>query len=61
VRFLSPLKDLADFAPEDRFRLAIAQFKSHSHTLGPNASRQDHTLDQFAELYRSSAFPLLET
>jgi len=61
LRFLSPLKDFAEFAPEDRFRLAIAQFKLHSHTLGPNAHRQDPTLDQFSELYRSSAFPLLES
>jgi HEAT repeat protein len=61
VRFLTPLRDFADFTPEDRFRLAIAQFKLHSHTLGPNTQRQDPTLEQFAELYRSSAFPLLES
>jgi hypothetical protein len=61
VRFFSPLKDFANFAPEDRFRFAIAQFKLHSHTLGPNAQRQDLTLNTFSELYRSSTFPLLES
>lgn len=61
VRFLTPLKDFADFTPQDRFRLAITQFKLHAHTLGPNAHRQDPTLDQFADLYRSSTFPVLES
>lgn len=61
VRFLTPLRDFAKVTPEDRFRLTIAQFKLHSHTLGPNAHRQDPTLDQFADLYRSSTFPVLES
>ncbi len=61
VRFLSLLKDFADVAPEDRFRFALAQFKLHAHTLGPNAHRQDPTLEPFAALYRSSTFPLLES
>lgn len=60
IRFLSLLKDFADVAPEDRFRFALAQFKSHAHTLGPNAHRQDPTLEPFASLYRSATFPLLE-
>lgn len=61
VRFFAPLRDFPQRTPEDRFRFAIAQFKLHTHTLGPNAHRQDPTLDAFAELYRSSAFPLLES
>jgi HEAT repeat protein len=61
VRFFSPLKEFATFAPEDRFRFALAQFKLHPHPLGPNAHRQDATLDAFADLYRSSTFPLLES
>jgi hypothetical protein len=61
VRFLSLLKDFTNFAPEDRFRFAIAQFKLHTHTLGPNAHRQDPTLDPFSAFYRTSTFPLLES
>ncbi len=61
VRFFSPLKEFPSFTPEDRFRFALAQFKLHSHTLGPNAHRQDATLDVFADLYRSSTFPLVES
>lgn len=59
VRFLAPLKEFAEFTPEDGFRLAVAQFKLHPHTLGANAHRQDPILDQFADLHRSSAFPVL--
>lgn len=61
ARFFAPLRDFPQRTPEDRFRFAIAQFKLHSHTLGPNAYRQDPTLDAFSELYRSSAFPVLES
>jgi HEAT repeat protein len=61
VRFLSLLRDFTNVAPEDRFRFAVAQFKVHTHTLGPNAHRQDPTLDSFSILYRSSTFPLLES
>ena len=61
VHVLTPLREFPEFVPEDRFRLALAQFKSHSHTLGPNTHRQDPILEQFAALYRSSAFPVLES
>lgn len=60
VRFLVPLKEFANFTPEDRFRLAIAQFKLHPHAVMPHAQRQEPALDQLLDLYRSSAFPLLD-
>jgi HEAT repeats len=57
--FLMPLKEFSELKPEDKFRLALAQLKSHSHTVA--SQRQQPALDQLSDLYRSSAYPLLET
>ncbi len=61
VRFFLPAREFPQCTSEDRFRFAVAQFKLHTHTLGPNAHRQDPTLDFFSALYRASTFPLLES
>ena len=61
VRFLSPLKEFPTWTAEDRFALAVAQLKLHSHDVVSAPSRHDPALDLFAELYRSSAFPVFET
>ena len=57
--FLTPLKEFTDFKPEDRFRLALAQLKSHARTIA--SQRPEPALEQFSDLYRGSAYPLLET
>jgi hypothetical protein len=61
VRFFLPVREFPQCTPEDRFRLAVSQFKLHAHTLGSNAHRQDPTLDLFSALARTSTFPLLES
>jgi HEAT repeat protein len=60
IRFLSPLKEFPAFSAEDKFVLAIAQLKLHTHEVVPTARRHDPALDLLVDLYRSSAFPLLE-
>ena len=58
VAFLTPLKDFADIEPENKFQLAVAQLKLHSHTL---ASHRHHpAVELLADLYRNSAYPLSE-
>jgi hypothetical protein len=57
--FLTPLKDFSEFKPEDKFRLVLAQLKSHAHTTA--SQRPEPALEQLSDLYRSSAYPLLET
>ncbi|HEX9444337.1 MAG TPA: HEAT repeat domain-containing protein [Candidatus Binatia bacterium] len=52
--FLAPLKDFPRFKPEDKFHLALAQWKAHSQ-------RQQPAIEMLSEIYRSSAFPLFET
>src|SRR5262249_10726550 len=55
---LTPLKDFADIEPENKFQLAVAQLKLHSHTL---ASHRHHpAVELLADLYRNSAYPLSE-
>jgi hypothetical protein len=61
IRFLSPLKEFPDWAVEDKFALAVAQLKLHAHDVVSAPSRHDPALDLFADLYRSSAFPVFET
>ncbi|MGH9425045.1 MAG: HEAT repeat domain-containing protein, partial [Terriglobia bacterium] len=61
VRFLSPLKEFPTWMAEERFTLAVAQLKLHSHDVVSAPSRHDPALDIFADLYRSSAFPVVET
>lgn len=58
VAFLNPLKDFAEIEPENKFQLALAQLKLHSHTL---ASHRHHpAVELLADLYRNSAYPLFE-
>ncbi len=58
VAFLTPLKDFAEIEPENKFQLAVAQLKLHSHTL---ASHRHHpAVELLADLYRNSAYPLFE-
>jgi len=61
IRFLSPLKEFPTWTVEDKFALAVAQLKLHSHDVVSAPSRHDPALDLFADLYRSSAFPVFET
>lgn len=56
--FLTPLKDDPGFPLENRFHLALAELKLHSHIL---ASHHQHpALELIAELYRNSSYPLLK-
>lgn len=61
MRFLSPLKEFPVFQAEDKFLLALAQLKLHAHDLTSVARRHEPALELLADLYRSSAFPLLES
>ncbi len=61
LAFLTPLKEFSDFKPEDKFRLALAQLKVHSRAHMSAAHRQEPAVDLLGDLYRSSAYPLLET
>jgi hypothetical protein len=58
LAFLAPLKEFPDFKPEDKFRFALAQLKSRSHAIASH--RQQPTVDLIGDLYRNSAYPLLE-
>jgi HEAT repeat protein len=58
VGFLAPLKEFSEFKAEDKFRLALAQLKLHPPTVGDR--RQDSALDLLCEIYRGSAYPVLE-
>ena len=58
LAFLAPLKDFAEFKPDDKFQLALAQLKLHSHTVASH--RQHPAVELFSDLYRNSAFPLFE-
>ena len=60
IRFLAPLKEFPHFAPEEKFALAISQLKLHTHDVVSAPSRHDPVLLLFAELYRASAFPVVE-
>lgn len=57
--FLATLKEFAEFKPEDKFKLALAQLKLHSHTVASH--RQHPALELLTDLYRNPAFPLLES
>jgi HEAT repeat protein len=59
VGFLAPLKDFPVFKPENKFQLALAHLRLHSHTLATN--RQHPAVELLIDLYRNSAFPVLET
>jgi hypothetical protein len=59
-KFLSLLKGFSTFNVEDKFVLAIAHVKDRPHRIASTARREDPAIELFGELYRSSAFPLLE-
>lgn len=59
--FLTPLKEFAAFKPEDKFRLALAQLKLHSHAVASASHRHDPAVDLLSDLYRDSAYPVFET
>jgi HEAT repeat protein len=54
VPFLLPLKDFPAAKPEDKFRLALGQLKTHGQ-------RRQAAVELLSDLYRNSAFPLFET
>lgn len=59
VAFLTPLKDFPEFKPENKFQLAWAQLKLHSHTV---ASHKNHpAVELLTDLYRNSAYPVFDT
>jgi HEAT repeat protein len=58
VGFLTPLKEFPQCKPENKFYLAWAQLKLHTHTV---ASHKNHpAVELFTDLYRNSAFPVFE-
>jgi len=59
IRFLLPLKDFPVVKPENKFHLALAQLKLHSHTVATN--RQHPAVELLTDLYRGSAYPVFET
>jgi len=59
VSFLMPLKDFPDVKAENKFQLALAQLKLHSHTVASN--RQHPAVELLTDLYRGSAYPVFET
>ena len=59
VGFLLPLKDFPGAKPENKFHLALAQLKLHSHTVATN--RQHPAVEILTDLYRGSAYPVFET
>jgi HEAT repeat protein len=58
VAFLIPLKEFSEFKSENKFQLALAQLKLHSHTVASH--RQHPAVELFSDLYRNSAYPLFE-
>lgn len=58
--FLTALKEFPEFKPEEKFRFALAQLKSHSHPAAATSHRQDPVVDLLSDLYRSSTYPLVE-
>jgi hypothetical protein len=57
--FLMSLKQFPELKTEDKFRCAMAQLKSYPH--GVATHRQQPAIDQLSDLYRNSAYPVLET
>jgi HEAT repeat protein len=59
VSFLLPLRDFPEVQPENKFQLALAQLKLHSHTVASN--RHHPAVELLTDLYRGSAYPVFET
>lgn len=60
-KFLAPLRTFPTIDAEDKFRLAVTQLKLHRHTVDAPSRRHEPALELLADLYRSSAFPVLES
>jgi len=58
VGFLLPLKDFPAVKPENKFHLALAHLKLHSHTVASN--RHHPGVELLTDLYRGSAYPVFE-
>jgi HEAT repeat protein len=58
VGFLQPLKDFAEFKPENKYQLALTQVKLHAHTLATN--RHHPALELLTDLFRGSSYPVFE-
>jgi HEAT repeat protein len=56
IGYLTPLKEFSEFKPENKFHLALAQLKLHSHTVASH--RQHPAVELLSDLYRNSAYPL---
>ena len=57
IAFLTPLREFPEFKPENKFHLALAQLKLHSHTV---ASHRNHpAVELLTDLCRSP-YPLFE-
>ncbi|HEY3302790.1 MAG TPA: HEAT repeat domain-containing protein [Candidatus Binatia bacterium] len=54
IPFLAPLKDFSEFKPEHKFLLGVAQLKAHPQ-------RPQPAVELLLDVYRNSAFPLLES
>lgn len=54
ILFLTPLKEFAAFKPEHKFLLALSQLKAHPQ-------RPQPAVELLVDVYRNSAFPLLES
>lgn len=54
VAFLIPLKEFPEFKPEHKFLLGLAQLKAHPQ-------RQQPAVELLIDVYRNSAFPVLES
>jgi HEAT repeat protein len=59
IGYLLPLKDFPEIKPENKFHLALAHLKLHSHTVATN--RQHPAVELLTDLYRGSAYPVFET
>jgi HEAT repeat protein len=54
IAFFTPLKDFSAFKPEHKFLLGLAQLKAHPQ-------RPQPAVELLIDVYRNSAFPLLES
>lgn len=59
VGFLQPLKDFAEFKPENKYQLALTQVKLHAHTLATN--RHHPAVELLTDLFRGSSYPVFES
>jgi HEAT repeat protein len=58
VAFLTPLKEFSEFRSDNKFHLALAQLKLHSHTVASH--RQHPAVELLTDLHRKSVYPVFE-